>query len=132
MAETGLPSWIGVGDAIDHIPNNWDHHDTERARRLEKPAYSRDRQCPTLITKTQSKLYHYSGRRNLTIQELSAIQSFPLYHDFGDDQSTTRKAVQIGNAVPPVPFANVYKHIVKKLLKDDNMAGESGSGQQRA
>ena len=60
-----------------------------------------------------------SGTRDLTNREFAALQTFPLWHDFGFNQPKRDVLKQIGNAYPPVVAQTVFESIIRTLEEED-------------
>ncbi|KAJ8131979.1 hypothetical protein O1611_g1648 [Lasiodiplodia mahajangana] len=72
------------------------------------------------VTTAGSEWAHPSGRRNFTPRELALIQGFPKSYKFVG--SITQVNRQIGNAFPPVVVETLYRHLRKRLLRQDRVA----------
>jgi len=72
-----------------------------------------DKPSPTL-TKIQAGTFHPTKHRNLTIEELKRLQSFP--DNFIFIGSVTSQVAQIGNSVPPLFMKKIAETILSKIL----------------
>lgn len=111
----GKKPWIGVGEALSHIPdpdvdNDLKNHVYSKYK-LQFNGYLGHRPldpmkpAPTVTARGDNKggvviLPHPNGSRRMTGRELAAVQSFPLDYDFCGTLSSVYR--QIGNAVPPL------------------------------
>ncbi len=76
-----------------------------------------ERVSPTITSASSREFIHPQEDRPLTLRECARLQSFPDSYVFvGNDRS---KAIQIGNAVPPLAASK----IAKMLLMADGTAG---------
>lgn len=76
------------------------------------------------VTTNGGENCHWNGRRQFTIRELLALQTFPLTYLFGvgkNGRSLSRKEilVQIGNAVPPKFARLMMASVLAALQKTD-------------
>jgi DNA (cytosine-5)-methyltransferase 1 len=67
--------------------------------------------CPT-ITKTSCH-YHYKYPRELNVDELKILSSYPLHFKFLDEKSAKER---IGNSVPPNFMKAIAEHIKNNIL----------------
>jgi len=112
---SGLPRWIGVGDALSVLPdpdepNAVPNHDYSKYK-LRFNGYLGHRvidplkPAPTVTARGDGRggvvvLHHPNNQRRMSCRELATVQSFPIdYAFFGSRSSVYR---QIGNAVPPL------------------------------
>lgn len=111
----GKKPWIGVGEALSHIPdpdvdNDLKNHVYSKYK-LQFNGYLGHRPldpmkpAPTVTARGDNKggvviLPHPNGSRRMTGRELATVQSFPLDYDFCGNLSSVYR--QIGNAVPPL------------------------------
>jgi DNA (cytosine-5)-methyltransferase 1 len=69
--------------------------------------------CPT-ITKTSCH-YHYKYPRELNVDELKILSSYPLHFKFLDEKSAKER---IGNSVPPNFMKAIAEHIKNNIMVD--------------
>lgn len=79
---------------------------SNRYRRLDENG-----QSPTITTKKD--LIHPLENREISIREAARIQSFPDWFKF--EGSKTKKAMQIGNAVPPLMARSIAEALKEKI-----------------
>lgn len=124
----GMKPWIGVGEALSHIPdpdadNDLKNHVYSKYK-LQFNGYLGHRPldpmkpAPTVTARGDNKggvviLPHPNGSRRMTGRELAAVQSFPLDYDFCGTLSSVYR--QIGNAVPPLLAKAVASHFINLI-----------------
>ena len=124
----GKKPWLGVGEALSHIPdpdvdNDLKNHVYSKYK-LQFNGYLGHRPldpmkpAPTVTARGDNKggvviLPHPNGSRRMTGRELAAVQSFPLDYDFCGTLSSVYR--QIGNAVPPLLAKAVASHFINLI-----------------
>ena len=128
----GLKPWIGIGDALELIPepdrpHNLANHEASKYK-LRFNGYLGHRSieptlpCPTLTARGDDRggvviHHHPSNTRRLTAREAAIVQSFPL--DFVFCGKKTSAYRQIANAVPPSLARHVAAAVKSTLLDLD-------------
>jgi DNA (cytosine-5)-methyltransferase 1 len=106
--------WIGVGEALKHIPepeaeHNLKNHEASKYKlsfngymghRVVNP----DLPCPTITARGDEKggvvvHHHPNNHRRISAREAAIIQSFPIDFDFYGGKTSIYR--QVANAVPP-------------------------------
>lgn len=115
-AVTGLRPWVGVGEALAHIPEPgargseaWANHEASRYKltfngHLGHRRIDPARPAPTVTARGDDKggvvvLHHPGNHRRMTPRELAAVQTFPDGFAFHGTKTSAYR--QIANAVPP-------------------------------
>ncbi|KAH7052404.1 S-adenosyl-L-methionine-dependent methyltransferase [Macrophomina phaseolina] len=119
---SGLLPYVSVRTAIGGIPRDDPHHNPQSARRVDKAPYNPDKPFDKTIVCSNSEAYHWSGRK-FTNRELAGIQGFPPTFQFVG--CATDVETQIGNAVPPPYFKNIFMECIKTLRKVDGEQGHT-------
>ncbi|SMR53321.1 unnamed protein product [Zymoseptoria tritici ST99CH_3D1] len=115
----GLKAPVTIGDILAQVPRHPPGLMGHAVRRT-LPAFDPDQPLRGCITSGGGKSknnYHPSGRRDFNLQELAQLQGFSADHRFYGGVTSVRK--QIGNAVPPVFAAKLFKGIVPALEETD-------------
>jgi DNA (cytosine-5)-methyltransferase 1 len=113
--------FIGINDAISIIPRGYVDHEIPVAwpPHQRKNPYSGDDPANFTVTCNGGgeRSYHPSGNRAFSVRELACIQGFPLEHRFNGTRAQRIK--QIGNAVPPVFAAAIFRQVEQSMRETD-------------
>ncbi len=115
---SGHPSILGIlphvtiKEALTNVPRWPDHREPSA---LPEP-HKRDKgDRPARTVMKNMIVAHFSGRRNLSLEEYARLQGFPTEHRFG--KIGVKK--QICNAQPPLFGKILYTALKKHLQKQD-------------
>lgn len=128
--KTGLIPWTTINESINRIPKGWANHEMASVSTMDNPSFDGNSQAKTMTCSGGVRNRHPSGKRDYTVREYAALQTFPLEHSFADLTKTVQKR-QIGNAVPPL-FAKCLMEKVVQALKQADGIPDSGPRADRA
>lgn len=122
---SGLDPLNTIHDSIHDLPPDAPDHDVQttleryRTQGWRDP-YNAHQPARTVTCSGGEFNYHPSGKRGFTTREFACLQTFP--RDFEFSEKNIRR--QVGNAVPPVFAAAIYREITKSLRKTDEQEEE--------
>lgn len=117
--KSGLRPLTTVKDTIDNIPDGCANHMMPQNPRVTRNREAYDGNKPLASTiLTDSRVWHYSGKRPRTLRELACLQGFPPTHIFGQFEIKRH----IGNAVPPLVMKVLLEHVVEELRERDGIS----------
>ncbi|KAK1758426.1 S-adenosyl-L-methionine-dependent methyltransferase [Echria macrotheca] len=124
----GLQRYKTVREALEPLRRRplRDHRLHVAAPKNYRP-WCPDLPLPRTITCNGGQNYHWSGRRDFSLQEYALLQGFPAWHRFG----STHVKRQIGNAFPSSVVRIFYKHFVRWLDEVDGVEGVEVDGKRR-
>lgn len=114
----GLKRHVTIAHALRELRGRFIPHHMRTAGSKTGPRFDPDQPLKHCITtKGGESVVHFSGTRTWSLAELAVLQGFPWYHRFRGKYTSIRR--QIGNAVPPVFAAKLFKHLDNHLHESD-------------